>query len=131
MPRLGFTASARYADGWLASFITPEEAAAGVAAIQAAAADAGREVDPDHFGISLSVAFGELPDQLVTLIRAPRRKDVPLDDLVPQGWDAAQALMERYIEAGLSKFVLRSATPARTGEEFLSRFMTEILPLQT
>ncbi|HEX4019480.1 MAG TPA: TIGR03854 family LLM class F420-dependent oxidoreductase [Frankiaceae bacterium] len=120
----------RYADGWLASFITPDEAAAGVQAIKAAAAESGREVDPDHYGISLSVAFGDLPDQLVKLIYA-RRKDVPLGEIVPQGWDAARALMERYIEAGLSKFVLRAATPLPEGEAFLSRFTKEILPLQT
>ena len=46
----------RYADGWLGSFITPEEAAAGVDAIKTAAAEAGREIDPDHYGISVPVA---------------------------------------------------------------------------
>ncbi len=122
----------RYADGWLGSFITPEEAAAGVETIKAAAAEAGREIDPDHYGISLPVAFGELPPQLISFIRM-RRADVDLASLIPQGWDEARALIARYIEAGLSKFVVRASGPGgtETPEDFLSGFITELLPLQT
>ncbi len=122
----------RYGDGWLASFITPEEAAAGVQAIKAAAAEAGREIDPDHYGISVPVAFGELPPQLVAAIRL-RRSDVPLSSLVPQGWDEARALIGRYLEAGLSKFVVRASGPRGLSEpaDFLSGFVKELLPMQT
>jgi probable F420-dependent oxidoreductase len=122
----------RHADGWLASFVTPEEAADGVAAIKSAAAEAGRHIDPDHYGISVSVVFGELPPALVAVIRN-RRPDAPLDRLIPRSWEAAQKLIGEYIEAGLSKFVVR-ATANGDGlplEEFLTRFETEILPLQT
>src|ERR1700761_5125375 len=48
----------RVADGWLGSFLPPGEAGAGCEAIQQAAAEAGREIEPDHFGISLAVADG-------------------------------------------------------------------------
>jgi probable F420-dependent oxidoreductase len=119
----------RYADGWLASFITPDEAAAGIDVIKQTAAEAGREVDPEHYGISLPVAFGELPELLVTAIRQ-RRADAPLGQLVPQGWDAARALIDRYVAAGMSKFVIRPAgsdAPA----EFLSEFIREVAPLQS
>jgi probable F420-dependent oxidoreductase len=44
----------RLGDGWLASLLAPEEAAAGRLAIQEAADAAGREVEPDHFGLSSS-----------------------------------------------------------------------------
>src|SRR5260370_17677638 len=44
----------RLSDGWLPSLCTPEEAAAGRASIEAAAAEVGRHVDPEHFGISLA-----------------------------------------------------------------------------
>ena len=47
----------RLADGWLGSLLTPAEAGAAVGVIQAAAAEAGREVDPDHFGLSLPVTL--------------------------------------------------------------------------
>src|SRR5258708_6737734 len=46
----------RLGDGWLASFLSPAEAGAGRQAIEAAAAEAGREIEPDHYGISLAVA---------------------------------------------------------------------------
>ena len=51
----------RLGDGWLGSLLTPPEAAEAVRTINQAAAEAGREVDQDHFGLSLSVAFGEVP----------------------------------------------------------------------
>src|SRR5947207_2189144 len=41
----------RLADGWLPSLCTPAEAAEGHAAIQAAAREAGRQIDSEHFGI--------------------------------------------------------------------------------
>src|ERR671932_486447 len=37
-------------EGWLPSLCTPEEAAAGRAATEAAAAEAGRSIDPDNLG---------------------------------------------------------------------------------
>jgi probable F420-dependent oxidoreductase len=119
----------RYADGWLASFITPEEAAAGIETIKATAAEAGREVDPDHYGISLPVAFGELPEQLIAVMRQ-RRSDAPLESLIPQGWEAAQALIGRYVEAGVSKFVIRPAG-LDSPPDFLDAFISELVPLQT
>src|ERR1700761_5527010 len=42
------------ADGWLGSFLTPAEAGAGRVAIERAAAEAGRSIEADHFGISLA-----------------------------------------------------------------------------
>jgi probable F420-dependent oxidoreductase len=122
----------RYADGWLASFITPDEAAAGIDVIKQTAAEAGREVDPDHYGISIPVAFGELPELLVTAIRQ-RRADAPLDQLIPQGWDAARDLIGRYVEAGMSKFVVRPSGPdgISGSDDFLDDFLRELAPLQT
>lgn len=122
----------RYADGWLASFITPEEAASGVAAITAAATEAGRRIDPEHYGISVPLVFGELPAALVAAIHT-RRPDAPLDRMIPRSWDQAQKLIGEYIDAGLSKFVVRATADAGglPLEEFLTRFETELLPLQT
>src|SRR5580700_7071200 len=54
----------RLADGWLGSLLTPAEAAAAVTVIEAAAADAGRVVDPDHFGLSVPVALDGIPESL-------------------------------------------------------------------
>src|ERR1700730_12102693 len=59
------------ADGGLGSFLTPTEARRGREAIEHAAAEANREIEPDHFGISLAVSDGELPAELVAA--GPRR----------------------------------------------------------
>ena len=63
------------ADGWLGSFLTPTEARQGREAIERAAAEAGRQIEPDHFGISLAVADGELPAELAAAVRR-RRPDL-------------------------------------------------------
>src|ERR1700722_4687763 len=43
----------RIADGWLGAAIAPEEARAACERIQQSAANAGREVDPEHFCLSI------------------------------------------------------------------------------
>jgi probable F420-dependent oxidoreductase len=131
----------RLADGWLGSFLTPAEAGAARETIQAAAADAGREIEEDHFGISLAVvtgsggadgAGGDGPASLVRSVRA-RRPDVDPALLFASGWADARAKIEQYVEVGLSKFVVRPAgeTASQSGlDEFLERFATEMMPLQ-
>jgi probable F420-dependent oxidoreductase len=120
----------RLADGWLGSLLTPPEAGEAVRVIQEAAAGAGREVEPDHFGISLSVAFGGLPDTLRESI-ARRRPGVAPTSLVAGGWAEARAMISAYAEAGLSKFVVRPAVPPESFEGFVADFARELMPLQT
>ena len=114
----------RLADGWLGSFLTPEEAGAGREAIQHAAAEAGREIEPDHFGISLAVADGELPAELAAAVRS-RRPDVDPADLVAAGWDQLHRQLDGYIEAGLTKFVIRQADSGPV-DAFIDRFVAEL-----
>ena len=68
----------RFGDGWLGSFTTPAEARAGREAIEAAAAQAGREVEPDHYGISLAVGPDGIPPELTAghQAAAARRRSV-------------------------------------------------------
>lgn len=120
----------RLADGWLASFLTPDEARRGREAIQAAADQAGREIEPDHFGLSLAVATDGVPDELLASARR-RRPDTDPTELVADGWAHARDLLRRYVDAGLTKFVVRPAAPVPSYEEFLGRFAEELLPLQT
>ena len=51
----GFRRIGRLADGWLGSFLTPDEARSGRTQIEVAAAEAGRTVEPDHYGINVGV----------------------------------------------------------------------------
>jgi probable F420-dependent oxidoreductase len=127
-----FRRAGRLADGWLGSFLTPQESRAAREAIQAAAAQAGREIEADHFGISLAVATGGLPDEVAATVRQRRPAADPAA-LIADGWASARRMIEEYVAAGLSKFVVRSATASDTPgalAEFLDRFAAEMLPLQ-
>ncbi|MFJ7214955.1 TIGR03854 family LLM class F420-dependent oxidoreductase [Amycolatopsis sp. NPDC098790] len=117
----------RLADGWLGSFLTPAQARDARLAIQEAAAEAGREIEEDHFGLSLAVAEHGLPGEL-TAAAARRNPGAPLEDLVATSWADARRLVEQHIEAGLSKFVIR---PGHGDfEDFLEKFQAELAPLQ-
>jgi probable F420-dependent oxidoreductase len=121
----------RLADGWLGSLLTPDEARAARETIQAAASAVGREVETDHFGISLAVApGGGVPADLATAMRQRRPGSDPAT-LVPASWAAARRTIEQYISAGLSKFVVRPAAPPASLDDFLTDFARELMPLQT
>jgi probable F420-dependent oxidoreductase len=107
----------RVADGWLGALVDPDEARAGRLAIQQSAERAGRVFDPEHFGISIAYAREALTDEQTLTLRA-RRQDVDPLPLLPVGADALRTLLDRYLDAGLSKFVLRpTLTPSAWSEE--------------
>ncbi len=116
----------RLADGWLGSFLTPAEARLGREQIEAAAAAAGRAVEPDHYGINVAVSDNGLSAGLLDAVRS-RRTDVDPTELVADGWSQLHRMIDRYVAAGLTKFVIR---PAGGGdiEEFVTRFAAELLP---
>ncbi|HWG12649.1 MAG TPA: TIGR03854 family LLM class F420-dependent oxidoreductase [Streptosporangiaceae bacterium] len=122
----------RLADGWLGSFLTPGESRAAREAIQAAAAAAGREIEEDHFGISLAVATDGIPASFVESARR-RRPEADPAALIAASWADARQMIEEYVNAGLSKFVVRPATvsadPAGL-DGFLDDFAREMIPLQ-
>lgn len=118
-------------DGWLGSFLTPTEAKAARQAIERAAALAGRHIEADHFGISLAVvdgADGELPAELAAAARR-RRPDLDPGELIAASWDRLHRQLDAYIEAGLTKFVIRPAGGAPV-EDFIDRFVTELVGRQ-
>jgi len=124
----------RLADGWLGSFVTPDEAAACRAGIEAAAAEAGREIEDDHYGTNMAVIPSEIDDATRDAVLASlgrRRPDLDPRLLVADGWDAAREQVRRFVDVGLSKFVLRPAVPVPSWRSFLDQFGAEILPLQT
>ena len=126
----GLERAGRYGDGWLASFLTPAEAEAGRRQIQAAAAAAGREIEPDHFGISLTV--GEVTADFARLVQR-RRPGLDPATLTARTWADARRLIEAYVEAGLTKFVVRPSAPPSSAagiDDFIGEFVTQLLPLQ-
>ncbi|MCA1845236.1 MAG: LLM class flavin-dependent oxidoreductase [Actinobacteria bacterium] len=120
----------RRADGWLTSLLTPDEAGQGREVVEAEAAGAGRRVDPEHFGVSVAYADGEIPPGLRASI-ATRRPGFDPATLIPAGLPAAAALLEDYIEAGFSKFVVRPASPPADWPATLAAMAETLLPLQS
>jgi probable F420-dependent oxidoreductase len=113
-------------DGWLGSFLTPDEARRGRELIQDAAAEAGREIEPDHFGINLAVSEGGLSNELANAVKS-RRPDVDPADLIAGSWPELHRQIDGYVAAGLTKFVVRPAG-RESIDAFVDRFVAELLP---
>ena len=117
----------RLGDGWLGSFLTPGEARAGREAIERAATEAGRHIEPDHFGISLALASpadGDLPAELAAAVRR-RRPDLDPGEVIAAGWDQLHRRLDAYLDAGLTKFVIRPVGGAPL-DGFIDRFVAEL-----
>jgi len=93
-----------------------------------AAAEAGREIEPDHFGINLAVSDGGLTSGLVAAVKR-RRPDVDPADLIAGDWPHLHRQLDGYLAAGLTKFVIRPANQANI-DDFIDRFVTELTPRQ-
>ena len=97
---------ARLSDGWLPSFVMPDEAGNGWDTIKKHAAELGREIEDEHFGVLIPYRFGPLPGALKAGLGA-RRPD--LSDpgvLIPNGWDELVTRIKDFISVGASKFVV-------------------------
>ena len=127
----------RFGDGWLASFVTPAEAGAARATIAAAAEDAGRAVEEDHYGTNVLVVPPGAPSGAVDrayAMAAARRPDADpreLESLVAPDWAAARAQIGRFVAEGLTKFVVRPAAAPASWPGFLDEFAEHLMPLET
>jgi probable F420-dependent oxidoreductase len=120
----------RLGDGWLASFSTPADCAAGRSVIEEAAAAAGREVDPEHYGAMVLYSHDELPDAFVRIIES-RNPGIDPRELVPRGWPAVREACERYVAVGFSKLVLVPLGEPKDWDDELSAAASEVLPIQS
>lgn len=126
-------------DGWLPALCTPEEAAAGRSIIEDVAAQAGRRIDPEHFGVSIGYTRGDPPEQLLARVAARHATAAggigsdPADirDLVPDGTDGLRRLIGRFLDVGFSKFVLRPVVPPASFRQELRELAEGVLDLQT
>jgi probable F420-dependent oxidoreductase len=125
--------TARFGTGWQAGPETPDQAARMVAAIKAACAEEGRAIDDDHYGAGIPFRFGRPDDPaLLPLYEAYRKRTgrEPKDYFAIGDAAAIVARIAEYVEAGVSKFILRPA--ARGDEEVMAqtgRLIEEVLPL--
>lgn len=119
----------KLADGWLASFSTPEDCKAGREAIEDAAAAAGRAIDDDHFGAMVFYTHGEIPDRVMEIL-ASRNPGTDPSDLVAHGWPALREMCERYVAVGFSKLVLVPFTEPDNWDEELAAGAQSVLSIQ-
>jgi len=120
----------RLGDGWLASFSTPGDCAAGRPVIEDAAAGASRAIDPEHFGAMVTYVHDEIPDALRARLAAVRPETDPAD-LVPVGLPALRRRLTEYVEVGFSKLVLVSLAEPDDWRAELERVADAVLDLQT
>ena len=119
----------RIADGWLGAQLGPADAGAARRAIEAAAARAGREIDPEHYGLSIGYARTR-PDTAHLEALAARGVEDPAAHL-PVGAPALGALIDELLAAGLSKFVLRPAGAVADWEDEAGWLASAILDRQS
>jgi len=94
-----------HGDGWLASGAAPSDTEKSRRTIEAAAEQVGRSIDHDHFGISIPYARTPIDDARVAEVM--EGANATRVDILPFGSGELRQLLQRYIDAGLSKFVLR------------------------
>jgi probable F420-dependent oxidoreductase len=120
----------RLGDGWIASFATPEECAASRPVVEQAAADAGRAMDPEHYGAMVFYSHGRLPDAVAERIAA-RNPDVDPHHLVPAGFDAVRTRCEEFVAVGFSKLVLVPFSAVTDWRAELAEAAAHVVDLQT
>jgi probable F420-dependent oxidoreductase len=133
--KAAFRRAGRLADGWLASSVTPSEVAAGIAAIRAHAAEIGREIPDDHYGVLVPFCFATNADEALKIAgQSIRRRQ----DVSPPGYSAlgtpeqVQLKLREYVDAGATKFVMRPYGPKETHAEQVRMLAKEVIPaLQT
>jgi alkanesulfonate monooxygenase SsuD/methylene tetrahydromethanopterin reductase-like flavin-dependent oxidoreductase (luciferase family) len=122
--------TARIGTGWIAGAEPAEEAGRVAAAIRAAAAAAGRRIDDDHYGAGFPFHFGTAAAiaPAMDAYRARTGRD-PAQYFATGDARAILAHLARYVDAGISKFILR---PLGGEDEILAqtrRLIEELLPL--
>ena len=125
--------TAEIGTGWVAGIQTPAQVGPVVARIQQLAREAGRPLDPEHFGAGVSYRFGSLDDPIVQkTMRGFQRFNPDLDPrlfFAAGGVDAVLERIEDYRREGIFKFVLRPmATGADDMMEQTTRLLEDVLP---
>lgn len=121
--------AAALADGWLPSLCPPEEAGRGRRHIEGRAQELGRRIDPEHFGVSIAYLADGAPEELRARAAA-RRPGVEPAAVVPVGRAELRALLERYVDAGISKFVVRPVPEPDDWRQELEALSAAVLDLQ-
>jgi probable F420-dependent oxidoreductase len=123
----------RLGDGWIPSFITPDTFRVGVEKTQAFAAEAGREVPDDHFGVLVYFGFDPDPAKARALAAPfiPRNRTDETTLAQCAAFGPADRLIERldaYVRGGASKFIVRPMCPADRVLDQLAQLADAVVP---
>jgi probable F420-dependent oxidoreductase len=102
--------TARIGTGWQAAGDPPAEAGRVVAAIKAAATEAGRSIDEDHYGAGFAFHFGSRDAPVVGRAMEAYAKRTGRDAnhaFAIGDADTILARLAEYVDVGVSKFILR------------------------
>jgi alkanesulfonate monooxygenase SsuD/methylene tetrahydromethanopterin reductase-like flavin-dependent oxidoreductase (luciferase family) len=112
----------RLADGWRGGATNAASVVDALAHIRRAAEDAGRTINPDHFGLTIPYARdrGDLADT------GPIHENA-----AALGRDGLRQFVADMVGAGLSKFSVRRIVPIDSWEDELAWLADAVLDLQT
>jgi probable F420-dependent oxidoreductase len=125
----------RLADGWLVSSCSPQEVSVGIETIRSHAAETGRRIPEDHYGVLIPFFFARDPDEgwknAAFSIR-PREGLSPYEYCALGTPEQVRKRLQAYIDAGATKFVMRPSGPKESLRGQVERLATEVIPgLQT
>lgn len=123
----------RLGDGWIPSFITPEEFRRGIEDVERYARQVEREVPVDHFGVLINYALAEAPEGAWRLAEPyiPRNRVDEATLARSSAFGPAEVLvrrLEEYVKGGGSKFVLRPLCPPERMLDQLARLAEDVIP---
>ncbi|MGH7390276.1 MAG: LLM class flavin-dependent oxidoreductase [Candidatus Rokuibacteriota bacterium] len=123
----------RFGDGWIPSFITPEQVRVGIDKTRAFAAEAGREVPADHFGALVYFGFDDDPARARAaaqpFIPRGRTDEATLAAVTAFGPPEVLAgRLEQYVQSGASKFIVRPMVPPDRVLDQFARLAEEVVP---
>jgi probable F420-dependent oxidoreductase len=120
----------RFADGWLPSACTPDEAAEAKSVVDEAAEAVGRSLSDEHFGVAIAYSHHPLTPKMAQAMVSGRRGVDP-HAVVPVGIDGLRDLMERFVDVGFSKFVVRPLETPHSWRAELELLADGVEDLQT
>lgn len=120
----------RLGDGWLPSFVTPDDLKKGRSEVERAAEQVGRQIDADHFGAVVPYVIGELPEAVADFARQ-RRPGVEPREIVATGYSGLRDLVEQFVVAGGSKFVVVPVTEPPNWDDHVAELADALHPLET
>jgi len=125
--------TARLGDGWIPSFITPEEFRVGVQKVQDLAAAESRQVPEDHFGTLINYTIAASEAEALALAQ-PYIARGRVDEATMRACTAFGPIevlasrIEEYAKGGGSKFILRPLCPPERMLDQLALAAEHVIP---